>query len=231
MVIYLGRARPERLLDELINELQTIETMSCLIERTETPPFFRVTSLRKTSSHWGESGTEPTAPSGSGGGQANRSEDAALGNGGLNVEKGTIHTKRHSSEDPAMLTLSAAAGVAGSVCSASVPVSKVSCSSPRLDRSRSHNDVEIHVTKKVVLEEHPSTINPPTTGNDYEASQPHPLPMPEYGGYFAPLTEFLPNSSQPVNGFHRFEILFCIIERTEFEQLNFELDAIWPSCS
>lgn len=58
VVIYLGRARPDRLLEELINELQTIETMSCLIERTETPPFFRVTSLRKVSSHWGESGSE-----------------------------------------------------------------------------------------------------------------------------------------------------------------------------
>lgn len=178
--------------------------MSCLIERTETPPFFRVTSLRKTSSHWGESGTEPTAPSGSGGGQVNRPDDASLGNGGLSVEKGTIHTKRHSSEDPAMLTLSAAAVVTGGVCNASVPtVSKVSCSSPRLDRSRSHNDSDMPITKKVVLEEHPSTIDPPANGNDYEASQPHPLPMPEYGGYFAPLTEFLPNSSQPVNGFHR----------------------------
>jgi hypothetical protein len=199
VVINLGRACPERLLDELIHELQTIETMSCLIERTETPPFFRVTSLRKTSSHWGESGIEPTATSG---GQINRAEDTSLGISGLSVEKGTIHTKRHSSEDPGILTLSAAAVVAGSVCSASVPtINRMSCSSPRLDRSRSHNDAEIHVTKKVVLEEHPSTINPPN--NDYKASQPHPLPMPEYGGYFAPLTEFLPNSSQPVNGFHR----------------------------
>ena len=178
--------------------------MSCLIERTETPPFFRVTSLRKTSSHWGESGTEPTAPSGSGGGQINRPEDVALGNGGLSVEKGTIHTKRHSSEDPAMLTLSAAAVVAGGV--APVPTASKVSSSPRLDRSRSHNDAEVHITKKVVLEEHPSTINPPN--NDYEASQPHPLPMPEYGGYFAPLTEFLPNSSQPVNGFHRYQSSF-----------------------
>lgn len=63
----------------------------------------------------------------------------------------------------------------------------------------------------MVLEEHPSAIiDPPApaagaSGDaNYEASsQPHPLPMPEYGGYFAPLTEFLPNSSQPVNGFHR----------------------------
>lgn len=32
---------------------------------------------------------------------------------------------------------------------------------------------------------------------------PHPLPMPEYGGYFAPLTEFLPDVSLPISGFHR----------------------------
>lgn len=33
---------------------------------------------------------------------------------------------------------------------------------------------------------------------------PHPLPMPEYGGYFAPLTEFLPDVSLPISGFHRY---------------------------
>lgn len=32
---------------------------------------------------------------------------------------------------------------------------------------------------------------------------PHPLPMPEYGGYFAPLTEYLPDISLPISGFHR----------------------------
>lgn len=32
---------------------------------------------------------------------------------------------------------------------------------------------------------------------------PHPLPMPEYGGYFAPLTEFLPDISLSISGFHR----------------------------
>lgn len=38
---------------------------------------------------------------------------------------------------------------------------------------------------------------------DNPVPQPHPLPMPEYGGYFAPLTEYLPDSSQPISGFHR----------------------------
>lgn len=40
-------------------------------------------------------------------------------------------------------------------------------------------------------------------GPHYEPPQPHPLPMPEYGGYFAPLTEYLPDSSQPITAFHR----------------------------
>ena len=33
---------------------------------------------------------------------------------------------------------------------------------------------------------------------------PHPLPMPEFGGWFAPLTEFLPDASQPISTFHRY---------------------------
>ena len=40
-------------------------------------------------------------------------------------------------------------------------------------------------------------------GEKFDIPQPHPLPMPEYGGYFAPLTEYLPDSSQPISGFHR----------------------------
>lgn len=40
----------------------------------------------------------------------------------------------------------------------------------------------------------------------------HPLPMPEYGGYFAQLTEFLPDISLPISGFHRyFHISFISI--------------------
>lgn len=66
-------------------ELQTVETLNCLIERTETPPFYRLTSMRKASSH----SDGPTS------GGVNDSRIQELG-----VEKGTIHTKRHSGEDP-----------------------------------------------------------------------------------------------------------------------------------
>lgn len=71
-------------MDELMAELQTIETLNCLIERPDTPPFYRLTSMRKTSSH----------SEGPGGG----AHDAKLHD--MAIEKGTIHTKRHSGEDP-----------------------------------------------------------------------------------------------------------------------------------
>lgn len=86
VVLYLARARSDRLLDEMMTELQTVETLNCLIERTETPPFYRLTSMRKASSH----------SDGPGGvaGQVDPNNRSDLG-----VEKGTIHTKRHSGED------------------------------------------------------------------------------------------------------------------------------------
>lgn len=71
-----------------MTELQTIETLNCLIERTETPPFYRLTSMRKASSH----------SDGGAGGVAGQSDPASRSE--LAVEKGTIHTKRHSGEDP-----------------------------------------------------------------------------------------------------------------------------------
>lgn len=40
---------------------------------------------------------------------------------------------------------------------------------------------------------------------------PHPLPMPEYGGYFAPLTEFLPDMSLPISGFHRCNVAVMLL--------------------
>lgn len=61
-----------RLLDEMMFELQTIETLNCLIERTETPPFYRLTVMRKASSH--SDGT------GGVGGQSDSTSRSDLGN-------------------------------------------------------------------------------------------------------------------------------------------------------
>ena len=44
-----------------------------------------------------------------------------------------------------------------------------------------------------------------------DQKQPHPLPMPEYGGWFAPMTEFLPEASSPIQSFHRCNLAAILI--------------------
>ncbi|KAI5700687.1 hypothetical protein M8J75_002010 [Diaphorina citri] len=62
----------------------------------------------------------------------------------------------------------------------------------------------------------PDDTNPgESSGGNQSANldilQPHPLPMPEYGGYFAPLTEYLPDSNQPSSGFHRCNVAVMLL--------------------
>jgi hypothetical protein len=173
VVLYLARVQPVRLLDEMMLELQTVETLNCLIERTETPPFYRLTVMRKTSSH--SDGTN-----GAGGqSDSNTRQD-------LNIEKGTIHTKRHSGEDPSKLISKANSNAV------------LSDFNSRIDKLRNSDDGcsssdDVQNCEDMFFRDK----------YDVPVPQPHPLPMPEFGGYFAPLTEYLPDSSQPISGFHR----------------------------
>nr|CAD7394481.1 unnamed protein product [Timema cristinae] len=176
VVVYLARARPERLLDEMMTELQTVETLNCLIERTETPPFYRLTSMRKASSH-------SDGPGGVAGqtDQGSRSE--------LGVEKGTIHTKRHSGEDPGKTGTSKSDSALRALAAGYAP--------PRTEKTRTASGPPILSDDMSTT----STTEPelPVVEDEYclrssmvdkfDIPQPHPLPMPEYGGYFAPLTE------------------------------------------
>ena len=113
VILYLGRSQPVRTLDEIMLELQTVETFNVVIERTETPPYYRLTNLRKASSNLE---TNNAGGGSGGGGVAFESQHGTLGSisssGNVSMrnntttaaetaaEKGTIHTKRHSQEDP-----------------------------------------------------------------------------------------------------------------------------------
>ncbi|XP_013162097.1 PREDICTED: protein furry isoform X3 [Papilio xuthus] len=200
VVLYLARSRPERLLDEMMTELQTVETLNCLIERTETPPFYRLTSMRK-------------ATSGHSDGPGTGSQDAAGRTGELApIEKGTIHTKRHSGEDPAKSCVGKACetpGARGQDKRSSGPP----CTPPVDDEPPAPSDgdatptglgPELHATP---------TGSAPATPQEarVDAPQPRPLPMPEYGGYFALLTEYLPDSNQPISGFHRCNVAVMLL--------------------
>lgn len=119
MTLYLARSRPDRLLDEMMTELQTVETLNCLIERMETPPFYRLTSMRKTSgmgptgsnnaasSGNGSTGTGCTGGSGGGVGASDtlsaKVNENETEHTTSHASAGMIHTKRHSGDDPSKM--------------------------------------------------------------------------------------------------------------------------------
>ncbi|GAB0086169.1 protein furry [Sergentomyia squamirostris] len=190
VALYLARTCPNRLLDELMAELQIVETLNCLIERTETPPFYRLTSMRKASSH----SDGPTTGA----------NDARLQE--LAVEKGTIHTKRHSGEDP----------IKTGTCKSDSGLRSFSTGyrPPRgSDKIRAASGPSILPRPEDVIPNEPELTQ--EEGFELRSSgaptAPHPLPMPEYGGYFAPLTEFLPDMSLPISGFHRCNVAVMLL--------------------
>ncbi|GAB1608168.1 protein furry-like isoform X4, partial [Argonauta hians] len=163
VISYLGRAKPEKLVDELMNELQTVETLNQTIERTQTPPFYRLSSLKK-------SATNP-----------NTTDDEKLGRTQAqenSLEKGVLHTKRHSTCEEITAEGTPCTDSTTFLCSISSMSSSSSVSS-------SHDLIEEHCAS-------------PTN-----TTVPYPLPMPAYGGYFAPVSELLPDTFVPTAGLHR----------------------------
>ncbi|KAL0902803.1 hypothetical protein ABMA27_000593 [Loxostege sticticalis] len=202
VVLYLARSRPERLLDEMMTELQTVETLNCLIERTETPPFYRLTSMRK-------------ATSGHSDGPGTGSQDATGRTGELApVEKGTIHTKRHSGEDPAKATGAKAPETPGPRAPDKRASAPPCVTPPAEDEPPPPSDGDATPTGLC-----PESSATPTGGSApatpqearAEPPQPRPLPMPEYGGFFALLTEYLPDNNQPISGFHRCNVAVMLL--------------------
>ncbi|XP_063986587.1 protein furry isoform X3 [Diachasmimorpha longicaudata] len=196
VVLFLARSRPDRLVDEMMTELQTVETLNCLIERTETPPFYRLTSMRKASSHSDAPAADPGNPS----------RDLA-------VEKGTIHTKRHSGEDPVKTgsksdtALRALAGFQTS----KPEKARTTSGPPVLPDDLSTPTTEVELTEEIYSRNVVTVSAKIGLNEKFDIPQPHPLPMPEYGGYFAPLTEYLPDASQPISGFHRCNIAVMLL--------------------
>ncbi|XP_070136486.1 protein furry isoform X3 [Drosophila bipectinata] len=210
VALYLARSCPDRLLDELMAELQTVETLNCLIERTETPPFYRLTSMRKASSHSADGQAV-------GGINDSRIQDLA-------VEKGTIHTKRHSGEDPIKIgTCKSDSGIraythaaAAAAAAAVTPGSNGSRPPRGADKIRAASGPSILPRPEDILINDPElrqeeNVELRGTSDAAANAHPHPLPMPEYGGYFAPLTEFLPDVSLPISGFHRCNVAVMLL--------------------
>ena len=192
VVIYLSHSKPERLIDEMMSELQTVESLNCLTERTEAPPFYRITNIRKISGHSDDGAN----------GSNNNSEG---GNSSVITfsESGTLHTKRHS----------AAEGnnerYCYDNCHLSIKDNKNDLSL-KTDRINILSDDLFLVSDDLITRviendiENDTSLKPMTP-------QPRPLPMPEFGGYYAPLNEFIPSTGQPVVGFHRCNLALMFV--------------------
>ncbi|XP_070490077.1 protein furry isoform X3 [Chironomus tepperi] len=202
VALYLARSAQERFLDELMIELQTVETLNCLIERTEHPPFYRLTSMRKTSSHSdGAANNDPKV------------QEVA-------VEKGTIHTKRHAKNDDDKGTCKSDSALRALMNSNVYRPPRGSdkirtASGPSVLPPR-HEDIIIQNENEIQSMEN----NLQTKGEHHHYVHPHPLPMPEYGGYFAPLNKILPDTNLPISGFHRCNVAVMLLTEIVIDGIN-----------
>lgn len=195
VVSYLGRARPERLVDELMNELQTVETLNMTIERTQTPPYFRLSQTKRY-----------TVP-------INTTDDEKLETqpGDVPLEKGTLHTKRHSTNEdlPSDST---------PPTESTTSLRSVSSTSSTQDQFLLDEDIHLPGPSPARVAENRRSESP----------VPYPLPMPAYGGYFAPLSDFLPESLHPTPGFHRSNIAVMFLSDLVLDGLEIDWSAHLP---
>ena len=54
----------------------------------------------------------------------------------------------------------------------------------------------------------------------------HPLPMPEFGGWFAPLTEFLPDPTIPITNFHRCNLAMILLTELVVDGLDLDCHSV-----
>merc|ERR1719471_774397 len=54
----------------------------------------------------------------------------------------------------------------------------------------------------------------------------HPLPMPEFGGWFAPLTEFLPDPTVPITNFHRCNLAMILLTELVVDGLDLDCHSV-----
>merc|ERR1719410_2235450 len=54
----------------------------------------------------------------------------------------------------------------------------------------------------------------------------HPLPMPEFGGWFAPLTEFLPDPTIPITNFHRCNLAMILLTDLVVDGLDLDCHSV-----
>ena len=95
---------------------------------------------------------------------------------------------------------------------------------PGIDRQMSASSTSTQIQSQTQPEPKSSTQN--REGGAQDSKQPRPLPMPEYGGWFAPLTEFLPDASQPISNFHRCNLAAILLTDLVVDGLDLDCHSV-----
>ncbi|GAB1603756.1 protein furry-like isoform X6 [Argonauta hians] len=194
---FMARAIPESVIDELMIELQTIESMKYLIERTQPPPFYRVTNYKD-------------------GHIVSDVSDKEKINGNYKSQvpllKGMLHTKRHNTNEDLSAGSSPRPESMTSLRSTSTDSSVVSVKDQNEDDKIQCNSFGDNIPLEMSL----TDINTP------EAPVPYPLPMPAYGGYFAPMSVYLPEVFSPTSGHHRSNLSIMFLSHLVLDGLDID---------
>ncbi|KAK6173602.1 hypothetical protein SNE40_017022 [Patella caerulea] len=188
---YLGRAKPEKLVDELMNELQSIETLNMSIERTQTPPYYRLSPMRKIPA------TNNTTD-----------DEKIVCQTADQLEKGILHTKRHSTNEDLPSDGTTRTNSTASLRSITSTVSST--------------QDQVTLTTEEEIRGPTPTFTKPGEHRRSESPLPYPLPMPAYGGYFAPLNQFLPENLPSTPGFHRSNIAIMFLSDLVLDGLEID---------
>ncbi|OTF72817.1 hypothetical protein BLA29_003222, partial [Euroglyphus maynei] len=227
IAIYLTRAQPERVIDELMADLQAVELLSFNAERTEAFPYFRIVHRKCSATHLEDHECNNNSNSNHGHNNSNyaihrrttigttpgTNDSRDTSTSALITEVGTLHTKRHSKDFHTKSYDYDASNTNGA-----------GTNNKSIDQYRNFDSLNGSSSSDEYNGsiELPNDDSLPISDRYMKPStpQPRPLPMPEYGGYYAPLKELLngkdcsnnnlglpiqqsSNNQQQTIGFHR----------------------------
>ena len=215
IIVYLARLNPERLTEEIINELRTTDAFRIPLERSEMAPFYRwAKRVEEESGPVGISETESGVGSSS---ECSRTESAPA--------DGHIHTRRHTPCDVD------APSLIGEADEKTPTSSNRSSFMGPVAEEDVQPDISASMASLVTLKPDGHNANSPplptlserlTSAGDQQLPDGTPtllrqyihayqLPMPAYGGYYCKLAEFLPPVDVPVNLLPRSSLALLLI--------------------
>ncbi|CAF4519240.1 unnamed protein product [Rotaria socialis] len=210
IILYMCKNHEERLLNELLNELQITESLNISLERTDTLPFYRFNNSTPT---FFINNTSTTQSSGTNSVRKTSNMNEHRGvlhrkTSNMNEHRGVLHTKRHDSGED------------------NLQQDNISyLSTNHKMRTLSQNSLSASFNEKLTTDtdkDHPAMVRVD------EFLQAAPLPLAPYGGIAAPLKALLPELSIPIPCLFRCSIAIMLINELIVSGLQIDWSAHLP---